>query len=232
MNRLDKILHLIENSFNGSQVKFAKAINRSPAQVNQWVTNRRTIGDALALHIEQSLNLPLGWLVKKEDNKIKNNQSNDFHLEAPRYIYDDSCLLGDDEIEVPFYTNNSLSAGNGFVSDIYDFNNMKIRFSLTMLNQKGINAKCLVCIVADNDSMEPAIPDGAIVGINTCHTQIKDGKLYAINYDGLLCIRILKKRPGKKILIQSYNFNSYPDEEVDVGAITVIGKIFWWSVLL
>lgn len=232
MNRLDKILHLIENSFNGSQVKFAKAINRSPAQVNQWVTNRRTIGDALALHIEQSLNLPLGWLVKKEDNKIKNNQSNDFHLEAPRYIYDDSCPLGDDEVEVPFYTDISLSAGNGFASDIQDFNNMKMRFPLTMLNQKGINPERVVCIGADGDSMEPAIPDGAIVGINTGDTQIKDGKLYAINHDGLLCIRILKKRPGKKILIQSYNFNSYPDEEVDVGAITVIGKIFWWSVLL
>lgn len=232
MNRLDKILHLIENSFNGSQVKFAKAIKRSPAQVNQWVTNRRTVGDALALHIERSLNLPLGWLVKKEDNKIKNNQSNDFHLEAPRYIYDDSCPLGNDEVEIPFYTDISLSAGNGFVSNIQDFNNIKMRFSLTMLNKKGINPKHVVCISADGNSMGPVIPDGAIVGINTTETQIRDSKLYAINYDGLLCIRILKKRPGNKILIQSYNFNSYPDEEVDIGAITVIGRIFWWSVML
>ena len=232
MDRRDKILYLINNSFNGSQVKFAEAIKRSPAQVNQWVTNRRAVGDVLALHIERTLNLPSGWLAKEEDNKIKINQSNAFHLGAPRYIYDESCPLENDEIEVPFYTDNILSAGNGFVSDIQNFNNMKMRFSRTMLNQKGIGLKCLVCIVADNDSMEPAIPDGAIVGINTSNTQIKDGKLYAINHDGLLCIKILKRRPGNKILIQSYNSNSYPDEEVDTGAITVIGKIFWWSVLL
>lgn len=232
MDRRDKILYLINNSFNGSQVKFAEAIKRSPAQVNQWVTNRRAVGDVLALHIERTLNLPSGWLAKEEDNKIKINQSNAFHLGAPRYIYDESCPLGNDEIEVPFYTDNILSTGNGFVSDIQNFNNMKMRFSRTMLNQKGIDLRCLVCIVADNDSMEPAIPDGAIVGINTSNTQIKDGKLYAINHDGLLCIKILKRRPGNKILIQSYNFNSYPDEEVDTGAITVIGKIFWWSVLL
>lgn len=232
MDRRDKILYLINNSFNGSQVKFAEAIKRSPAQVNQWVTNRRAVGDVLALHIERTLNLPSGWLAKEEDNKIKINQSNAFHLGAPRYIYDESCPLGNDEIEVPFYTDNILNAGNGFVSDIQNFNNMKMRFSRTMLNQKGIDLKCLVCIVADNDSMEPVIPDGAIVGINTNHTQIKDGKLYAINHDGLLCIKILKRRPGNKILIQSYNFNSYPDEEVDARVITVIGKIFWWSVLL
>lgn len=87
MDRRDKILYLINNSFNGSQVKFAKAIKRSPAQVNQWITNRRTVGDALALHIERTLNLPSGWLAKEEDNKIKINQSNAFHLGAPRYIY-------------------------------------------------------------------------------------------------------------------------------------------------
>ncbi len=232
MNRRDKILYLINNLFDGSQIKFANAIKRSPAQVNQWVTNRRVVGDALALHIERALNLPSGWLDKDEDNQIKNNQSNAFYIGAPKEAYDDSCPLGNDEVEVPFYTDISLSAGNGFVSDIQDFNNMKMRFSLTMLNKKGINPKHVVCIGADGDSMEPAIPDGAIVGINTADTQIRDGKLYAINHDGLLRIKVLKKRPGNKILIQSYNSNSYPDEEIDASAISVIGKIFWWSVLL
>ena len=232
MDRRDKILYLITNLFNGSQVKFAEAIKRSPAQVNQWVTNRRAIGDALALQIERNLNLPIGWLDKEVDNKVKNNQSNAFYIGAPKDAYDDSCPLGNDEVEVPFYTDISLSAGNGFASDIQDFNNMKMRFPLTMLNKKGINPKHVVCIGADGDSMEPAIPDGAIVGINTGDTQIRDGKLYAINHDGLLRIKVLKKRPGNKILIQSYNSNSYPDEEIDATAISVIGKIFWWSVLL
>lgn len=232
MDRRDKILYLIDNSFNGSQVKFAEAIKRSPAQVNQWVTNRRAIGDALALHIERTLNLPTGWLDKKDDNKTNNIQSFVFYADALKGSSNDSCSSGGDGVDVPFYTDISLSAGKGLLSDIQDINNMKMRFPLAMLSKKGINPKYVVCIIADGDSMEPAIPDGAIVGVNTEDTQIRDGKLYAINHDGLLRIKVLKKRPGNKILIQSYNSNAYPDEEVEAGAIFVLGKIFWWSVLL
>ena len=232
MDRRDKVLYLIDNSFNGSQVKFAEAIKRSPAQVNQWVTNRRAIGDALALHIERTLNLPTGWLDKKEDNKTNNIQSFVFYADALKGSSNDSCSSGGDGVDVPFYTDISLSAGKGLLSDIQDINNMKMRFPLAMLSKKGINPKHVVCIIADGDSMEPAIPDGAIVGVNTEDTQIRDGKLYAINHDGLLRIKVLKKRPGNKILIQSYNSNAYPDEEVEAGAIFVLGKIFWWSVLL
>lgn len=228
MDRRTKIVQLIMNRFGGNQAKFAEAIQRSPAQVNQWVTKRRAVGDGLALHIERILNLPTGWLDKDEN---KNNNSNARYIGAIE-PYEESCPLAADEVEVPFYTDISLSAGDGFDSEVQDFNNLKLRFSLSMLKKKGINPKSVICIGADGDSMEPAIPDGSIVGINVDDKIIRDGKLYAINHDGLLRIKILKKRPSNKLLIQSFNTGSYPDEEVDIGSIRVIGRIFWWSVLL
>lgn len=52
---------LIADRFNGNQTHFAKAIKRSPAQVNQWLTGHRALGDAGARTIELALNLPPGY---------------------------------------------------------------------------------------------------------------------------------------------------------------------------
>ena len=80
--------------------------------------------------------------------------------------------------------------------------------------------------------MAPIIPDGAIIGINCEDKILRDDKLYAINHDGLLKIRILRKKTSNKILLQSYNTNSYLNEEIGLKDINIIGRIFWWSVFL
>ena len=56
-NRTKRLLYLIERDFEGSQTKFARAINRSNTQVNALVRERKSIGDVLALHIAKTLNL-------------------------------------------------------------------------------------------------------------------------------------------------------------------------------
>lgn len=52
---------LIADRFGGNQSAMAKAIGRSPAQINQWLTGHRQIGDAGARTIELALNLPPGY---------------------------------------------------------------------------------------------------------------------------------------------------------------------------
>ena len=77
-NRTKRLLYLIERVFGGSQTKFARAINRSNAQVNALVRERKPIGDALALNIERTLNLRIGWLdipiekIEDQVNQITN----------------------------------------------------------------------------------------------------------------------------------------------------------------
>lgn len=52
---------LIDTRFDGNQAEFARAIKKSPAQVNQWLTGHRNLGDAGARHIELVLNLGTGY---------------------------------------------------------------------------------------------------------------------------------------------------------------------------
>lgn len=62
MDRKVFLQRLLDSRFNGSQAEFARAIKRSPAQVNQWLNGYRTLGNAGARHIELTLALSAGWL--------------------------------------------------------------------------------------------------------------------------------------------------------------------------
>ena len=57
---------LINSRFDGNQAEFGRAIEKSPAQVYQWLSGYRSIGDGMAHHIETKLSLGAGWLDGKE----------------------------------------------------------------------------------------------------------------------------------------------------------------------
>ena len=61
MDRRTLLKALIKDAFDGSQAEFARAIKKSTAQVNQWVSGYRALGDAGARHIEITLNLGQGY---------------------------------------------------------------------------------------------------------------------------------------------------------------------------
>ncbi|UOO93366.1 LexA family transcriptional regulator [Vitreoscilla stercoraria] len=208
-----------------TQEQLAEKLELTKAAVSAYETGRNAPSVALVNKISKITNTtpPL--------NQIKKNESN-ATLIGGIEVWDKNTPLNEDEVEVPFYKEVYLSAGNGFTSDIEDHNGYKLRFSKSTLKKYGICYENVVCVSADGDSMKPVFPDGATLGIDTGNKSIKDGQIYAINHDGLLRTKILKKRPGNKILIQSYNSEEYPDDEVSLDEINVIGRVFWWSVMI
>jgi transcriptional regulator with XRE-family HTH domain len=62
MDRKAILQELLDTRFDGSQVDFARAIMRSPAQVNHWLSGYRRLGDGSARYIERVLGLPIGWM--------------------------------------------------------------------------------------------------------------------------------------------------------------------------
>lgn len=79
--------------------------------------------------------------------------------------------------------------------------------------------------------MEPVIPDKAAVAIDISNKKIIDGKVYAIDQDGLKRLKMLYRRPGNKLIIRSYNRDEYEDEEADENEVQIVGRMFWYSVL-
>lgn len=152
--------------------------------------------------------------------------------------WDKNTPLPDDEVEVPFLKDIEFACGDGRVHD-EDHNGFKLRFSKATLRRVGANTdgSGILCFPATGDSMEPVIPDGTTVAVDTNNKRIVDGKLYAIGQtDGgngqLKRIKQLYRKPGGKLIIRSYNNEAYPDEEADIDDVEIIGRLFWYSVLL
>lgn len=142
--------------------------------------------------------------------------------------------LPSDEVEIPFFTEVALAAGNGMI-DIQENNGFKLRFAKSTLKRQGVEAEHAACVKVAGNSMEPVLPDGSTIGIDTAKTSIVDGKMFAIDHDGMLRVKVIYKLPGGGVRLKSFNTAEYPDEiynKTDAQLIRIVGKVFWYSVLL
>ncbi|MBA3774654.1 MAG: helix-turn-helix transcriptional regulator [Ramlibacter sp.] len=65
--RAQKLKGLIASpKFDGKQAELARKAGISPSQLNQWLTGYRNIGEKAARSLEESLDLPAGWLDMEE----------------------------------------------------------------------------------------------------------------------------------------------------------------------
>lgn len=200
--------------------------------VSQLISGKTpSFGEKAARRLEMENNMPAFYLDTPQSKATKNISSN-IKETGSFDLWDRNTPLNDDEVEVPLFQEIRLAAGNGFADDIMDYNNFKLRFSRATLRRQGVQYENAVCVVADGNSMEPVIPDGTTVGIDLGNKTIRDGKIYAINHGGLLRIKLLYNMPNNQIKIRSYNTDEYDDEIADLNEVSVIGKVFWYSVLL
>lgn len=87
MNRRDLLRALIESRFGGNQADFARAIKKSPAQVHQWLSGYRALGDAGARNIELALKLGVGYFDgRPEEHPVDLSTDDKQTLELSQYL--------------------------------------------------------------------------------------------------------------------------------------------------
>lgn len=152
------------------------------------------------------------------------------HMDA----WDSQTPLNEDEVELPLFREVELAAGSG-ATQVIENQGAKLRFAKSTLSRAGVPAEAAACAFVRGNSMEPVMPDGTCVGVNTADKTIKDGEIYAIDHGGMLRVKYLHRRPGGGIKIVSQNASEHPVEEVTAeemaSNVRVIGRVFWWSVL-
>lgn len=147
------------------------------------------------------------------------------------HVWDDETPLDDDEVEIPFLREVELSAGSGRTV-IEQSSTAKLRFGKRSLRSHNVQFDKAVCVVVSGNSMEPVLPHGSTVGINTGETTVTDGKMYALKHDGQLRVKVLYRLPGGGIRMRSLNHAEHPDEsysaaEMAENSIELIGRVFW-----
>jgi len=152
------------------------------------------------------------------------------HMDA----WDSKTPLDDDEVELPLFREVELAAGAG-QTEVIENHGAKLRFAKSTLARAGVVKENAACAFVRGNSMEPVMPDGTCVGVNTGDTAIRDGEIYAIDHGGMLRVKYLHRRPGGGIKIVSQNAVEHPVEDVTAdemaASVRVIGRVFWWSVL-
>lgn len=212
-------------------VNISTATGASKGSVSQWINGvSKPSGDYL-VKLSAFLKCSTEWLLFGKE--YEDNSDKDAAVIGFLSPWDESTNIDSDEVELPFYAHVLASAGNGSC----DFNEHavhKLRFSKITLKNCGVDANYAICMKVTGNSMEPVLPKGSTIGIDRLKTNIEDGKMFAIDQEGMLRIKILYRMPGGAIRVRSFNTDEYPDElynSEQAQNIKIIGKIFWSSIL-
>lgn len=228
----DKIADLCE--WSGQSVVSQYLNGRIPLNISALIKFANVLGfslDEVSPRLAAIAEMPR---LRNSQEHQKTSASTDWEMH-PIEVWDDDTPLGPEEVELPFFKEVELSAGKG--SEVMlETNGRKLRFGKRTLKRKSIDPAAAGCVPVTGNSMEPVLPDGSTVGVDTANTTIQDGKMYAIDHDGQLRVKLLYRLPGSGLRLRSYNTDEHPDERYDGGYveqhIRVIGKVFWYSVML
>lgn len=153
------------------------------------------------------------------------------HMDA----WDSDTPLHEDEVELPLFREVELAAGAG-ATQVVENHGCKLRFAKSTLSRAGVPAESAACAFVRGNSMEPMMPDGTCVGVNTADKTIRDGKVYAVDHEGMLRVKFLYRRPGGGLKVVSLNSQEHPPEDYPLeeaeNSIEVIGRVFWYSAML
>lgn len=125
-------------------------------------------------------------------------------------------------------TNVRLAAGTGAIEQIYEEVG-SLSFRREFLRACGVtNTDNAKIVDVRGHSMEPTIPDGAVLLINTANTETFNGKVFALAKanEGLVVKRLIKN--GEVWLARSDNPDGNPDFQINDGIpTTIIGRAVW-----
>jgi phage repressor protein C with HTH and peptisase S24 domain len=157
----------------------------SLSQLGQWTHENRNMTEGSARRIERGARLPDRWLdgVGPLDWKESN----------PALLDLDALP---DLTEVP-RVRFKLSAGvSGYAVEPETGNGKPIYFRQDWFTLHGYRPERLFSVRVSGASMEPTLWDGDLVVINTDSVEPRDGVAFALNYEGELVIKRLRRNAG------------------------------------
>ncbi|MFM2476395.1 S24 family peptidase [Celerinatantimonas sp. MCCC 1A17872] len=225
----------VRNELKLTQKDIAKSIGVSAASVTQWERGDTTPKGSNLIALCKKLKVDPSWLQTGKGEKTAAMPNAE--LLGNMQVWDSSTPLGEDEVAIPFLTEVHLSAGNGSLGSIELDHGLRLRFAKSTLRRYNVQPENAVCVVVTGNSMEPVLPNGSTVGIDCGNKELIDGKIFAINHGGELFIKKLYRLPGGGMRIYSFNEAEYPareytQQQTEEQRITIVGRVFWYSVLL
>lgn len=202
-----------------NQTEFAASIGATSAAVSNWkirgmpADHHMNVAEALDISIEQLLGLAALPEDFDEDGEAPDPQPID--LEA----HPDLVRIRKVKLR--------LQAGvSGFSIDTDEGDGTPIFFRSEWLKARGFKPQNLVAIKVIGASMEPTLYPDDVVVANTADTEPRDGKVFAINYEGEPVIkRMIRDNGSWWLTSDNPDQRRFPRKECAEGACIVVGRI-------
>ncbi|MBF0460868.1 MAG: helix-turn-helix transcriptional regulator [Magnetococcales bacterium] len=205
--RKENLLYLLEERWGGVKKAMGDAIEMSPSLFHAY-TAEKPIGPKMARRIEVAAELPHGWMD---------------HTHGKREGFEEI-----DVVTVPVF-DVEASAGHGSLVESEE-KSKELFFRYDWITERGFHQSHLGIIRVKGQSMEPTIPNGAVILVNREDTEIKNGRIYVLRYDDMLHVKRLQRLPGSLVQVISDNAAEYPPFVVDINSsveFQVLGRVVW-----
>lgn len=219
-------------------VDLAKIAGVTKGAVSQWMNPPYLKPGARSMaKLANGLNVEALWLSEGEGPKEKStlsetNEKPDQHLNIVKNPLNVSLSKShDDEIDIIFVRDVDLT-GSKWESILNGRGTDMMRFSKSFFEEKQKEEKDVICVRVSGNSMEPRLNDGDTVAVDTSETGVVDGKVYAVNNDGLLQLRRVYRMPGRGFKLNTFNQSEYSDQIINSAQakdIKILGRVFWSS---
>lgn len=167
--------------------------------------------------LAQICDVPIGWLATGDSQPV----SGIFPSASP------------DVVNIPILDVEAAAGAGAFNHGAEVL--AELPFPAGFLRRLAIKPDTARAIRARGDSMEPTIPDGMLVLIDTSSREPIEGRIYAVRGpDGLRLKRIQRGVDGSVILI-SDNSTLYAPERIpehEIDRVRIVGRAFWTEKLL
>lgn len=211
---------------NIRQVDLANITGNSKVSVLKWLRGD-AIPKAQALNdISRALGTTQEWLLTGKGEPYQARHHN-------VVVWDENTPLEADEVEIAFYKNMRLACGSGSLVEVNSSDRGAMRVPRDLLDRLGVYRDKAFSAPAEDDSMKPTINDGDLVYVDENRTQIKDGRIFAIQHGDIYRCKRLYKLPNGGVRIVSDNKEEYPEEtlseeEIDQQGFKILGWV--WKI--
>lgn len=207
-----------------SQAAFARAHNvpGGPSMLSQHIKGRRPMNLAAATAYAAGFGVSLAEISPRLAAEVEAAKTLGSRREPQEIDLD-----AHPDIERVRSVRLRLQAGvSGFAIEPDTADGMPIFFRSEWLRSRGYKAQHLVAIRVTGQSMEPNLYADDVVVINTVDTEPKDGRVYAINYEGEAVIKRMVRDSGTWWLSSDNpDQRRFPRKECRDAGCLVIGQV-------
>ena len=195
----------------GGVTKASQLADISQPTISRWKEGSSDPKISNLVALAQAADVTLDWLVlgSTEQSAVK-NAANDEYYFIPAY-----------EIEA--------SAGHGAFTEGATTPVKHLAFRKDWMHDRRLSPSSLSAIFTRGDSMEPTIPDGATILVDSSRIEPLDGKIYVIRIDDRLWVKRVQWIPsgGLRLISDNRTYDSFDISKADLehDDIQICGQV-------